>query len=519
MAHELSAGVAILNGTQAEGRQNGTWPPECPALHDLVAAQARRTPDAVAVRQGSRSWTYRELDDRARRLATRLRSAGVEPGDSVAVCLNPSPELLLGLLAVLYAGGAYVPLSPATPADRALRILADVAPRCLLTGKTSARTWPAPCPEVDVELAGYDQASTPPARVHPENLAYIIYTSGSTGSPKGVMIPHRAICNTLRWRQRAFPLDTTDRALATLDYVFDASAFLFFQPLLGGATVVFPDEDLSGDPDRIIRQVRRYGITVLGVTPSWLALLGRSSGLAGCRSLRLLFVGGEPLPPAVLDAASHRTPARICNMYGPTEAAVEATYAICRAGEAVSLGEPIDGVGVRVLDEDLWPCRLGEVGELFISGEGLARGYVRDPGLTAVRFLPDPFARRSGARMYRTGDLCRVTGKGQIEYVGRRDLQVKVNGQRIELEEVEAALEAVPDVLEAAVTVREDPAGRRRLEGFVVPRPGREQGLEQRVREQLRRSLPRYLVPPVLAVLPRLPRTTSGKKDRRALPP
>jgi amino acid adenylation domain-containing protein len=526
VAQEHSAGVAILNAAPAEGRQNGTTgPPDGPAtlaLHGLVAAQVRRTPDAVAVLRGSRSWTYRELDDRARRLAVHLRSAGVKQDDSVAVCLDPSPELLLGLLAVFYAGGAYVPVSPSTPADRALRMLADVAPRCLLTEKTSARTWAAPCVEVDVDLAthtvGHDEASILPARVHPESLAYIIYTSGSTGSPKGVMIPHRAICNTLRWRQLAFPLDITDRALVTFDYVFDASVVELFQPLLGGATVVFPDEDLGGDPDRITRQVRRYGITILGVVPSWLALLGQSSALTSCRSLRLLFVGGEPLPPAVLDAALRRTPARICNMYGPSEAAVEATYAICRTGEAVCIGGPIDGVGVRVLDECLRPCQLGEVGELFISGEGLARGYVRDPGLTAARFLPDPFARQPGGRMYATGDLCRVTGEGQIEYMGRRDLQVKVNGQRIELEEVEAALEAVPDVLEAAVTVREDSAGRRRMEGFVVPRPGRERGLEPRVREQLRRSLPGYLVPPVLAVLPRLPRTTSGKKDRRALP-
>jgi non-ribosomal peptide synthetase component F len=221
------------------------------------------------------------------------------------------------------------------------------------------------------------------------------------------MIGHRAICNTLRWRQRAFPLDITDRALVTFDYVFDASVFELFQPLLGGATVVFPDEDLGGDPDRITGQVRRNSITILGVVPSWLALLVQSSGLTSCRSLRLLFIGGEPLPQAVLDAAGRRTTARICNMYGPTEAAVEATYAICGPGEAVCLGEPIDGVGVRVLDECLRPCQRGEVGELFISGEGLARGYVGDPGLTAARFLPDPFARRPGGRMYATGDLCR----------------------------------------------------------------------------------------------------------------
>src|SRR5215475_2745031 len=250
-----------MSGRSPPGFADARLPPEDPAtLHGLVAAAVRRTPDAVAVAQGSRSWTYRELDDRARRLAMRLRSAGVKQDDSVAVCLTPSPELLLGLLAVLYAGGAYVPVSPSTPADRALRMLADVAPRCLLTEKTSARTWPAPCPEVDVDLAthpvathtvGDDEASTLPALVYPENLAYIIYTSGSTGAPKGVMISHRAICNTLRWRQRAFPLDITDRALVTFDYVFDASVVELFQPLLGGAAVVFPDEDLSGDPDRI----------------------------------------------------------------------------------------------------------------------------------------------------------------------------------------------------------------------------------------------------------------------------
>jgi len=524
---QLGDGPSARGPVAARSRTDGDAA-GCPevlaeGLHDLVAAQVERTPEAVAVVHGSLTWTYRQLDRRARQLSGQLRRMGVGPDDRVAVCLPSSPELLVGLLGVLGAGAAYVPLSARTPAERAARLLRGTQACCLVTGNPPAvPDWSVPCRVVEVPAT--DPTPAPdderPARmrVHPENLAYVIHTSGSTGTPKGVMVSHRAVCNTLRWRQRAFPLGATDRVLVTFDSAFDASVFELFQPLLAGAAVVFPDQDLDGDPDRIIDQVRRSGITVLGVVPSWLALLAGSAALSDCTSLRLLFCGGEPLAEPLVEAVHRRTRARLCNMYGPTEAAIEATYAICRPGEEVHLGRPIDGVAVRVLDAELRPCRPGEVGELFLSGAGLARGYAADPALTAARFLPDPFAAVPGRRMYATGDRCRRTEDGRLVYVGRRDLQVKVNGHRVEVEEVEAALESTPDVREAAVVVREDSAGRRQLIGFVVARPGCEAGLEERVREHLRARLPDHLVPPVLLTIDHLPRTATGKKDRQSLP-
>jgi amino acid adenylation domain-containing protein len=362
------------------------------------------------------------------------------------------------------------------------------------------------------------QSGSPPEGIATaDNLAYVISTSGSSGDPKGVMVPHRAISNTLRWRQRAFPLNGSDRVLVTFSFAFDASIFELFQPLLGGAAVVFPDADLGGDPARIISAVRRYRITVLGVIPSWLSLLASDPELAECRSLRWVFCGGETLPAHVVERIRRCLAVEINNMYGPTETAMEATFLTCSPGRPTSVGRPIANVRAYVLDDAMQPVPSGAAGELYLGGAGLARGYVHNPGLTAECFVPDPFATLPGARMYRTGDFCRWLPDGTLELLGRRDRQVKLHGQRIELGDVEAALLDTAGVREAAVALWEDQLGAKRLVGYVTLQSSGATS-SKRLRHDLSRRLPQYMVPSAFIFLDGLPKTVGGKPDRRSLP-
>lgn len=492
-------------------------------LHELVQAQAELTPDACAVMQGGRRWSYRELERRANGLARFLRRLGVAPEVKVAVCLKPSPELLATLLGVLKAGGAYVPIAPSMPPERVARLLDSCGASMVITERelSASSAWHKgrrlvmlDDPAGRTEL----QSGSPPAGIATaDNLAYVISTSGSSGDPKGVMVAHRAILNTLQWRQRAFPLNGSDRVLVTFSFVFDASIFELFQPLLGGATVVFPDTDLGGDPAHIISAVRRYRITVLGVIPSWLSLLASDPELAECRSLRRVFCGGETLPAEAVERIRRRLAVEINNMYGPTETAMEATFLTCSPGRPISIGRPIANVRAYVLDDALQPVPSGTVGELYLGGAGLARGYVNNPGLSAERFVPDPFATLGGARMYRTGDFCRWLPDGNLELLGRRDRQVKLHGHRIELGDVEAALYGAAGVREAAVVLREDQPGAKRLVGYVTLQSSGATSPE-RLRHDLSRRLPRYMVPSAFIVLDGLPKTVGGKLDRRSLP-
>jgi amino acid adenylation domain-containing protein len=448
---------------------------------------------------------------------------GVAPEVKVAVCLEPSPELLATLLGVLKAGGAYVPIAPSMPPERVARLLDSCGSSMVITdrGLSTSGAWhrgrrlvmldgPAGVAEL--------QSDSPPAGIATaDNLAYVISTSGSSGDPKGVMVPHRAISNTLQWRQRAFPLNGSDRALVTFSFAFDASIFELFQPLLGGAAVVFPDAELGGDPARIISAVRRYQITVLGVIPSWLSLLVSDPELAECRSLRRVFCGGETLPAHAAESIRRSLAVEINNMYGPTETAMEATFLTCSPGRLISIGRPIANVRAYVLDHTMQPVPSGAAGELYLGGAGLARGYVNNPGLTAECFVPDPFATSPGARMYRTGDLCRWLPDGNLELLGRRDRQVKLHGHRIELGEVEAALLGTAGVREAAVVLREDQPGAKRLVGYVTLQSS-EATSSERLRRDLSRRLLQYMVPSAFIFLDSLPRTVGGKLDRSSLP-
>lgn len=492
-------------------------------LHQLVEAQVGRTPDAIAVQHGDRATSYAGLDARAEDLAAELRSHGVAPDRPVVLALEPGEHLPVSLLAVLKAGGCYVPVAADVPRARLRALLVGTGARVVVTDNAEVArvaraegvvaVLDAPAPDADAR--GGDPGR--PARPgHPEQLAYILHTSGSTGEPKGVMVTHRGITNTLRWRQRRFPFAAGDRVLLTFSFVFDAAVFEIFQPLMSGATLVLPRRPLGGDPDEAVRAIRREGITVLGVVPSLLEPLVRHPDFRRCPSLRLVFCGGERLTAALLEHFRRSCGAELVNVYGPTEASMEATFWSARSALPLSIGRPIDGAEVHVLDERWTPQGPGGAGELVVAGPGVARGYCGDPRLTAERFVPDPFATVPGSRMYRTGDRCRWNGDASLDYLGRLDDQVKVRGQRIELGDVEAALLTHPAVREASVVLDSSVPGGRLL-AYVVPVPGRAP-TKTDLRRHLAERLPVAMLPTHTVLLGALARTPSGKVDRRALP-
>jgi len=491
-------------------------------LHELVEAQADRTPDACAVDHRGQQVSYQELDRRANRLARYLRQLGSRPETRIAICLEPSIELLVAILGVLKVGSAYVPISAATPLQRMQRILLDTSSPILIAGAALTRR----SPELRCQVLPYDTANPeidgqPSERLlneaAPDNLAYVIYTSGSTGAPKGVMVTHRGICNTLQWRQATFPFGPTDRMLLTLSFVFDASIYQLFQPLLAGACVVIPNVQLDGDPLRTINAIRQHRITIHGTIPSLLGPLAGSPEFSQCDSLRIVFCGGESLSDDIVESVDTALGIDVHNMYGPTEMSMEATYWTYASGTAVSIGRPIANVQAYVLDQASQLSAPGVSGELHLGGAGVARGYLNEPALTAERFLPDPFASVNGARMYRTGDLCRWLPNGCLEYLGRQDQQVKLHGHRIELGEIEACLKRSAAVREAAVLLREDPPGARRLVAYVVAQD-RGAATPERLRQDLGSRLPGYMIPAAFVLVESLPRTVTGKLDRRALP-
>jgi amino acid adenylation domain-containing protein/non-ribosomal peptide synthase protein (TIGR01720 family) len=505
-------------------------------LHELWEEQARRTPDAVAVATTSGRLTYRGLHARADALARRLRRVGVAPGQLVGLCLERSPELAIGLLAILKSGGAYVPLDPAYPEKRLAFMIADSGIRLLLTQRSLRGHLKALTPEgrasgpdvaclcVDepgIEGDGSDIASADDAMAHqpaPEDLAYVIYTSGSTGTPKGAMIEHRSLCNVAAEQRRLFALEPGCRVLQFASISFDASIFEFIMAWSAGATLHIPDKlDILPGP-QFTKLLNRWKIEVLTIPPTVLAAMPEDK----CPTLRIINVAGEACPQQVVDRWAPGR--RFFNLYGPTEAAIWATAQECRASHPVTIGRPIGNVRAYVVDGRGRLAGMGVPGELWLGGAGVGRGYLGREELTRERFVEDPFAREGeglGGRAYRTGDRARWLPGGTLQYLGRTEAgQVKVRGQRIELGEVEAALLAHPGVAAAAAAVRD-----AALVAYAVPRrPAREDGpdgeppLGPNLREHLRRMLPEGLVPSAIVLLDALPTTPGGKLDRDALP-
>jgi amino acid adenylation domain-containing protein len=488
-------------------------------IHELFQAQAERTPDAVAVVFEDDSLTYRELNERANRLAHHLAHLGAGPEARVGICLDRSAEMVVAMLAVLKSGAAYLPLDPSYPADRLAYMLQDSGAPLLVTQGSLRGLLPADGVRIvsvdeDAAAIASHSADTPSAPVDAANAAYVIYTSGSTGNPKGVQVTHRNAVSFFAGMDERVGGSAAGTWLAVTRISFDIHVLELLWTLARGFRVVVqPEPDRARDGDSIAEQIRRHSVTHLQCTPSLAAMMIAESGVGALSGLERILLGGEALPSDLAAQITAVLPNGLVNMYGPTETTVwSATHAVEAAAGPVPIGRPIANTRVYVLDAALRPQPAGVPGELFIGGPGVTRGYLGRPGLTAERFVPDAFSAQPGARLYRTGDRARWTAEGVIEYLGRLDFQVKVRGFRIEPGEIEAVLRRHESVADCVVMARMD-AGEPRLVAYVV---GDAQA--EALRAHVRRSLPEYMVPSAFVSLDALPLTPNGKLDRKALP-
>ncbi len=497
----------ILTEWNATGRARD----ESATLSGLVAAQAARTPRAVAVVDERDELTYGELMRRVRELAARLRAAGAGPERCVGVCLERSVDLVVALLGVLESGAAYVPLDPAYPQDRLAFMAADARLAALVTRRGLEDRLPAqavPTVWIDGPPAG---AGGPAVAALPANLAYLIYTSGSTGKPKATAIEHRQAAALVQWALTVFSADELKGVLFSTSMCFDLSVFEVFVTLAAGGKVIVAENALV-----LPAHPRRGEVTLLNTVPSAAAELARQEAIPP--SVATICLAGEPLSAALADRLySFPQVRRVCDLYGPSEDTTYSTFAQRVRGKPATIGRVIDNSRLYLLDEDLQPAPVGAIGEIHLAGAGLARGYLGRADLTAERFAPDPYSPDPGGRLYRTGDLARFREDGQLEYLGRRDHQVKIRGFRIELGEIQARLEAHPEVAEAAVLAREHPTRGKYLAAFVAPKAAAAPAVE-RLAAWIRETLPAYMMPSAWHLLPQLPRTPNGKLDRRALP-
>ncbi|MGW0468931.1 amino acid adenylation domain-containing protein [Streptomyces sp. NPDC003027] len=486
--------------------------------------RAGRAPDAVAVRCGTRSLSYAELNEQANRIAHRLIDRGIGPEDIVAVALPSSPELVAALLGTLKAGAAYLPLDPGYPSERLAYMTADARPRALITTPEVEPGLGPVDPATALLYAGeeaVEPAGNPAGRfTGPGQGAYTIYTSGSTGRPKGVVVTHRSLANFLAFMSARYRVHPGDVVLSTTPVSFDIAGLELYLPLVNGATLHLVPRETTVDGAALRRHLAEARPTLVQGTPALWQLL-REAGWtpaempAGTR----LLCGGEALPQDLADFLAAAGHAEVWNLYGPTETTIWSLVAPVRAGEPVTIGAPMWNTGVHLLDERLAPVADGEPGELYLSGDGLARGYHGRAALTAERFVACPSG-PPGARMYRTGDVVRRRADGTLDFLGRVDEQVKIHGYRIEIGEIEEALRRLPEVAQARVVVREDTPdapGGRHLAGYVVPAPGHTPE-PAALRAALTAWLPAHMVPAGIAVLDRFPLTPAGKVDRKALP-
>ncbi|MFD5766398.1 amino acid adenylation domain-containing protein [Streptomyces sp. NPDC127049] len=485
--------------------------PVATTLPALFAAQARRTPDAVAVVCEGERLRYADLDARAGRLATVLADLGAAPGRVIGVRMRRSAELIVVLHAIHRAGAAYLPLDPEYPEERVRHMLDQARPAFVVDDAFLA--------EHRAEAAAADPYDGPGTALLPAHPAYVVYTSGSTGRPKGIVVTHAGITNYLAGMQRRHALTAADRVLQRTSLSFDPSVWELFWPLHHGAAVVVSRPDGEDAPGYLPGLIREEGVTVAQFVPSTLEVFLREPGSDRCDCLRKVFVGGEQLTGALADRFHAAVPAELHNQYGPTEVSVYTTTGRADAGRhptAVPVGTPLAGLRLHVLDGFLRPVPVGVVGEIYIGGAGVARGYVGRPGLTAERFVAD-VGGAVGARMYRTGDLGRRRADGSVEYCGRVDFQVKVRGHRVELGEIEAVLAGDAGVAQAVVAVVADAAGTRHVVGYVRPVAG--VVVEGEVlRDRVAGVLPDYMVPVRVIVVDDFVLTPNGKVDRRALP-
>ena len=530
--------------------------PQDVCLHQLFEQQVERTPDALALTFDDEHLTYAQLNARANQLAHYLQSHGIGVENRVGLLLERSIEMVVSLLAILKAGAAYVPLDPAYPQERLAFMVEDARLSLLLTdsrlrSRVSTPATALLCLDTEWDTSSSSDSAVSDSRanldclVPPTALAYIIYTSGSTGLPKGVMISHHAIANHMHWMTGLWPLSTTDAVLQKTPLSFDASVWEFYAPLLTGARLVLARADGHRDPAYLVEVMAAQEVTVVQAVPTLLRALVEEAGLERCERLRRVYCGGEQLLAEVAGRVSERLgEVEVYNLYGPTEATIDASYARYKGGsggvggrrgvqggsraessrdeqrgESVPIGRPVANTQMYILGEGLELVGVGVRGEVYIGGEGLARGYLNRAELTAERFIPNPYSTEAGARLYKTGDVARYLADGEIEYLGRADHQVKIRGFRIELGEIEAALSQHQQVREAVVVAQETMGGggQQRLVAYVVAEDGGELQTSE-MRQHLAEKLPEHMIPSVFVELAELPLTPNGKVDRRALP-
>ena len=482
-------------------------------LHGLVAAQVLRTPGAVALIDGGRRLSYADVARRATALAARLRAHGAGPERCVGVCLERGAELVIALLGVLETGAVYVPLDPTYPADRLGFMFADAELAALVTQRSLAETLPAHAvPTVwSDEDAPADPAAPAAVTVRPENLAYLIYTSGSTGRPKATAIEHRQAVALVHWAQAVFTPRELAGVLFSTSVCFDLSVFEIFVTLASGGAVIVAENALA-----LPALPARDEVTLINTVPSAAAELVRQEAIP--RGVVTINLAGEPLTAVLADRLyASAAVERVYDLYGPSEDTTYSTCALRVRGETATIGRVIANSRLYLVDADFQPVPAGAVGEIVLAGEGVARGYLGRPDLTAERFVPDPFSPTPGGRLYRTGDLARTRADGQLEYLGRSDHQIKIRGFRVELGEIQSRLEAHPAVAEAAVVAREHAQRGKYLAAFVAAKPGAALTAEMLTR-WVGVTLPHYMQPTAWHLVETLPRTPNGKLDRKALP-
>ncbi len=503
-------------------RWNATVMPYDPAesVERLFAAQAARTPQAIAVESESGSLTYAQLDERSTQLAVFLRGEGVRPETLVGICLQRTPDLVVAVLGVLKSGGAYVPLDPSFPEHRIAMMAEDARLALILTDADSEDVLPESSAKriyLDREWSRIDfqPADAAPSAAREDDTAYVLYTSGSTGKPKGVQIPRRALTNFIRSMQETPGIAPRDKLLAVTTLSFDISGLELYLPLICGATIVLATRDQASDGVELRDLLDSSGATMMQATPAtWRMLI--DAGWEGTPGLRIL-CGGEALSRELAAQLVARG-ASVWNMYGPTETTIWSTVDRVAGDDRITIGKPIGNTTVHVVDRHGEPVPVGMPGELCIGGDGVALGYLGRPDLTAERFVADPFAAaRPDARMYKTGDIARWLPDGRLECFGRVDHQVKVRGFRIELSEVESVLERHEAIRQAVASVHDEGGGDRRLVAYVQHAPGADVTTSD-LRRFMRAELPEYMVPSLFIVMDAMPLTPNGKVDRRALP-
>ncbi|MBZ5721324.1 MAG: amino acid adenylation domain-containing protein, partial [Acidobacteriia bacterium] len=485
-------------------------------IHHFVEAQVERAPDAVALVCGNQRITYRDLNRRANQLAHFLAKRGVGPEVLVGICAARSPEMLVGILAIMKAGGAYVPLDPAYPKDRLACILEDAKAHVLLTQEALRSDLPpfgglVVCLDTEWPAIAGEPETNFASPVKPENLGYVLFTSGSTGRPKGVALEHRSAATFIHWAKTVFTPEELRGVLFATSVCFDLSVFEMFVPLSVGGKIIVAENALY-----LPSLPAKDEVTLINTVPSAIAELVRMNGVPS--SVQTVNLAGEALPDVLVEKIyAGTTVQRVYNLYGPTEDTTYSTYTLVPRGTAVTVGRPIANSQAYILDPHLNPLPVGVPGELYLAGEGLARGYFGHPELTAERFVRNPFSGQSSSRMYRTGDLCRWLPDGNIDYLGRIDNQVKLRGFRIELGEIESVLDQHPGVRQSVVVAREDEPGLKRLVAYVLPDLQPPPSVED-LRSHIKKSLPEFMIPAAFVSMDAFPLTPNGKVNRRALP-